>query len=147
MIPSRKPKPPVLTVTKHVEPTYQSRRTPQKPVEKPLDSFETMIKSMVTDWKLSSEVDDALERFMDLADEYSGGDDNELNIKAFNVAMKDIESHTKLRIQDRLVQQGILVIPEQTYQDKLGDRWSPRNLGRKESVEVRPDSMLITDAM
>ena len=49
-------------------------RTGKKPTKAaPEKTFEQMIKSLVKDWQLPPDVDAALEKFMDLADEYSGG--------------------------------------------------------------------------
>lgn len=109
-------------VVREGSPHRTARPTPKPAPEK---TFEQMIMSLVTDWKLDKEVADSLDKFMDLADEYSGGEDNAKNIKAFNKAMKEVDSHTKLRIQDKLVDLKILDIPERSLAQQQIDKDRP----------------------
>ena len=107
-------------------------RTGKKPTKAaPEKTFEQMIKSLVKDWQLPPDVDAALEKFMDLADEYSGGEDNAKNIKAFNKAMFDVQSATKLRIQDKLVDLKVLDIPTRSMAQQQIDRDAPFGPGHE----------------
>lgn len=108
---------------------HRTGKKPTKPA--PEKTFEQMIKSLVKDWQLPPDVDAALEKFMDLADEYSGGEDNAKNIKAFNKAMFDVQSATKLRIQDKLVDLKVLDIPARSMAQQQIDRDAPFGPGHE----------------
>jgi hypothetical protein len=112
---------------------HRTGKKPTKPA--PEKTFEQMIKSLVTDWQLPPDVDAALEKFMDLADEYSGGEDNAKNIKAFNKAMVNVQSATKLRIQDKLVDLKILDIPARSMAQQQIDRDAPFGPGREKPTD------------